>query len=53
LFSAGAYLLNPNHAGYDVFPDDETFVFVHSVGETQRTVMVLNWFGELRERTRD
>jgi serine/threonine-protein kinase len=53
LFSAGGYLLNPNHAGYDVFPDDQTFVFVHSVGEAQRTVMVLNWFGELRRRTED
>jgi len=53
LFSAGAYQVNPNHAGYDVFPDDETFVFIHSVGEAQRMIMVLNWFGELRQRTRN
>jgi serine/threonine-protein kinase len=52
LFSTGSYLPNTNHTGYDVMPDDETFVFIRSVGEAQQVIMVFNWFDELKERTR-
>ena len=51
LFSTGAYLTNLNHAAYDIMPDDETFVFIRSVGEAQQVVMVFNWFDELKQRT--
>jgi serine/threonine-protein kinase len=53
LFATGSYLPNTNHAGYDVMPDDETFVFIRSVGEAQQVIMVFNWFDELKERTRN
>ncbi len=47
LFSVSAYQVNPNHAAYDVLPDDRGFVFVRNVGGTQSVIMVLNWFPEL------
>jgi hypothetical protein len=47
LFPASAYQVNPNHAAYDVLPDDQGFVFVRNVGGTQSVIMVLNWFPEL------
>jgi serine/threonine-protein kinase len=50
LFPTTAYQVNPNHAAYDVFPGDERFVFVKTASETQRFILALNWFQELRER---
>ncbi len=51
LFTTGSYLPALNRAAYDVMPGDSTFVFIRNLGEAQQMVMVLNWFGELRERT--
>jgi serine/threonine-protein kinase len=50
LFPTVAYQVNPNHASYDVFPDDDGFVFVKTASETQQFVLALNWFDELRSR---
>jgi Tol biopolymer transport system component len=53
LFSTGPYQVNGNHAAYDVLPGDRQFVFVKTAAETQRFILALNWFQELRERVRN
>jgi eukaryotic-like serine/threonine-protein kinase len=50
LFATTAYQVNPNHAGYDVLPGDEGFVFVKTASATQRFILALNWFEELQAR---
>jgi serine/threonine-protein kinase len=50
LFPTTPYQVNPNHAAYDVLPGDQSFVFVKTASETQRFILALNWFEELRDR---
>ena len=53
LFSATGFSSNPFSRQYDVFPDDQRFLMVlQEAPEVEnQTVMVLNWFEELRART--
>lgn len=47
----GPYVLFPNHAFYDVHPDNRRFVMIkRGTGRTDMIVAV-NWFEELRRRT--
>ncbi len=50
LFPTAAYQVNPNHAAYDVAPDDERFVLVKTASESQQFILALNWFDELKSR---
>jgi hypothetical protein len=39
------------HTSYAVSPDDRSFLFVRRLGSDEgRLVMVLNWFGELKNK---
>jgi Tol biopolymer transport system component len=59
-FSVGArrtlwarpYVTGVNHAGYDVHPDGERFVMVKSLTERPTLIVSLNFFDELRRRSR-
>ena len=44
------YVTNAGHSNYSVTPDGSQFVFSKSGGPDSRTIVVVNWFGELRER---
>ena len=51
LFSMRDYAVGPNHANYDIGPDDQRFLMIQlEEGDVESdVVMVLNWFEELRE----
>ena len=51
LFSTANMVQDVNHHAYDVSADDQRFVMVVStMNDVGELVLVLNWFGELRER---
>lgn len=53
LFSAPNTATDPNHRAYDITRDDRRFVMVNrAVNEISELVLVLNWFDELRGRSR-
>jgi hypothetical protein len=43
------YFPNVGHANYSVMPDGEHFLFTKSAGGDAKTVVVLNWFEEVRQ----
>jgi len=45
IFQRGA-----NYAAYDVMPDGKSFLMVRPINAGSPPMIVLNWFGELRER---
>ncbi len=51
----GSYFRWPYHSNYDVSPDGERFVLIkrREAGASQRVVVVLNWFEELRRLVRE
>ena len=54
LFSVAGYMRNPAYALYDVTPDDQRFVLLR-IGDRENAaaselILVVNWFGELKER---
>ena len=46
----GAYATDQFHANYDIAPDGRSFVMIRPVGENRRTLIVVNWCRELRQR---
>ncbi|HEY8174725.1 MAG TPA: protein kinase [Gemmatimonadaceae bacterium] len=44
------YFPNVGHANYSVMPDGDHFLFAKSAGGDAKTVVVLNWFEEVRQR---
>src|SRR5205814_2356075 len=45
------FVSNANsHPVYDIMPDGQHFVFVQSAGADVKTVVVLNWFEEVRQK---
>ena len=53
LFTASNTATDPNHRAYDLTRDDRRFVMVNrAVNEIGELVLVLNWFDELRGRSR-
>ena len=51
LFDVPDYFISPNHSGYDVFPDDQSFLFTKTERVEERTVVVvLNFFEELKAK---
>ena len=45
------YLPNPNHAAYDVSPDNRHFVMIAGSVAAPGIVVALDWFAELKSRT--
>lgn len=49
LLFEGNYLLNANHASYDISPDGKSFLMFRPVtGTREETIIVHNWTTELR-----
>jgi serine/threonine-protein kinase len=50
----GRYMRWPNHTNYDIHPDGQRFVLVAQwgTGVSQRVVVVVNWFEEMRRLMR-
>ena len=44
------YVPSPVHAMYDVSPDGSRLLFTKSAGGDSKTIVVLNWLTEVRER---
>ena len=53
LFEVGGYNTNAQRTSYDVDRNDERFLFVKGSPEDVDIVVVLNWFEEVKERTRN
>jgi serine/threonine-protein kinase len=53
LFSTANMAQDLNHNAFDVTPDDRRFVMINNtMNDIGELVLVLNWFTELRERTK-
>ena len=51
LFDIPDYFISPNYSGYDVFPDDQSFLFAKTeIVEDRSVVVVVNFFEELRAK---
>jgi Tol biopolymer transport system component len=51
LFDIQRYFISPNYSGYDIFPDDRSFLFARTEREGDRSVVVVvNFFEELKGR---
>jgi hypothetical protein len=44
------YMPSNQHANYSVMPDGQHFLFTKSAGGDAKTVVILNWFEEVRQR---
>ena len=51
LFAVRDYFISPNHSGYDVFLDDQSFLFGKTETVEERVVVVVvNFFEELKAK---